>query len=266
MAGTESVADRVQRLGQYTRTLSGAIGLLGAVLDDVDLSGPRATVQQVAQAFPSLMVDGADISERLATIEGRLNQVEQELVLIDLSVPMDEFRERFVGAGADPVDMVHYARLLGSRDLGMGVRRDRFEFLLGRIVTRDQSPPYVVVPRPRMNALLHQIAPVSAALEPSDRDRIVDEITQMEQKLWEVRTGAELVESKLYMDVRGYKLNLRREFLNHDVLYAIIRVNVLLANRIAEFVEKEPARSADFRARLGEQALEVNEVYSAYVD
>jgi hypothetical protein len=264
MSTSDPRLKRIDRLGQLVRTLEGAVQVVSVVVPDADVLALNQTFRRVGGAVSALKLEAPDLNQRLDQLEEELINAERSLAEVDLCVPMDTFRPRVIEANVPPVFLVRYARLMGNRDLGVGIRRDRFEFVINRVLLHGQSkPPFRVTSKDKMLRLLFEIAPEPFFLAPEKLQQTVGSIEDAERRILALTSHDELFDSGVYMDLRGYKLTLRNELLNHDVLYAVARANVALANKIAEFTSQHPELETRIRSRLAEQTDEVNAVFAA---
>ena len=264
MSTSDPRLKRIDRLGQLVRTLEGAVQVVSVVVPDADVLALNQTFRRVGGAVSALKLEAPDLNQRLDQLEEELINAERSLAEVDLCVPMDTFRPRVIEANVPPVFLVRYARLMGNRDLGVGIRRDRFEFVINRVLLHGQSkPPFRVTSKDKMLRLLFEIAPEPFFLAPEKLQQTVGSIEDAERRILALTSHDELFDSGVYMDLRGYKLTLRNELLNHDVLYAVARANVALANKIAEFTSQNPELETRIRSRLAEQTEEVNAVFAA---
>jgi hypothetical protein len=223
------------------------------LLEDLGLGSDdaRAVIAQTLkelQSESSLSKDGrdAEAKDALDALEAQLGPIEDKLLALDDSIEDLAFESRMTSMTTNKRAIARYGRLLASRRMPVGPRRNRFEWLALQLLTgtNDQGQ-MLVVPPDRARPLLHNlIGELPRKLKQQEVDEATDYLFEAGHRLDAMSSVEELFESGLYADVHGHKVSMREYLLSAELVYRIALFEAKLHNHIERFVA-EQARAAE---------------------
>ena len=213
-----------------------ALTILDGVAPEDDLLGP---IRMACEALaPEVANPGAAVvpmfrrplPDDLEGFERDLGRVEQAILAADAAIPMLLFRKRFDARDLPRPALARYAALLAA-NLGTDAeRRDRVEMLVTRMVTVETPGGLVrLEDRSRVWSLLRQVTG-ARQMAPEARDRVLRYLADQGERLSHFKDSGALFEEGFYANVYGYKLALREQMLDPQVLYAIAWLNAAVTN------------------------------------
>lgn len=249
------------RLRVRLQTILDALSVLEGVAPGDDLLGPiRLACETLVpgtgggEVIPLFrMALPAD----LARFEHDLDRVEQAILTADAAIPMLLFRKRFDAGDLPRPAIARYAALLAENLGSDAERRDRVELLVTRMVSFEGDDGRVHLhDRSRVFARLRQVAG-GRRLDPAARSRVLRFIAEQGERLAGFRDADALFESGFHANVYGYKLALRDQMLDPEVLYGIAWLNAQVTNFHRAHA---PASERAIHARVQEVRREVHGV------
>jgi hypothetical protein len=206
-----------------------------SVLDDLQEEAGRIRILlEAAAGAPS------DPAEALAAAEAAILKVDAQL-------PNSSFRLLSLSV-LTPEKIARYVGLLARNAHGSLERLDRVEILVTRLCAREELDGTLACrPRAEVDALLRLVSgPVRG-----DPARAAAFFAAASQRLAMLATIDDAFDSGLYLDVRGYKVALKDERLDPDILHAATAFNLAFRARIEELQHaagiSETALAARFR-------------------
>lgn len=219
-----AVVSRARRASEQFRALNRVLGLIRPLLSSTaEYEELEELGKSTEKGFNALvLLEGVAQDDALRPLESAVQQLEQKLVALDGQVPMGWFREHFDPSQASSVALADYATILGRVTEPDPTRLDRIQFLLTRLVSffispEDDSPA-------RRRQLLAEALPPSS-LAANTRETVVAFCHDAIRRLGTFSRLKELMDSGFFVDVRGYKLSLRQQLLDPDVMAAVIDLN-----------------------------------------
>lgn len=220
-----------------------------------------ALAQSLEAGFNALvLLDGRAMADALGTLESGVEKLEQMLEKLDGHIPMGWFREHFDASQASSVALADYATLLGRHANDEQSRLDRVQFLLTRLVSFFVSPEEDS-PALRRQLLAEALPPPT--LPAATREAVVTFCHDAIRRLGTFTRLKELIDSGFFVDVRGYKLSLRQQLLDPDVMTAVIELNEATSStldRLAE-AEAEVVPGAALEEHLAEVDLRIKSIF-----
>lgn len=210
-------------------------------------------------AFNALvLLEGPAQDDALRKLESSVVQLEQKLEVLDGQIPMGWFREHFDPSQASSVALADYATLIGRHADVDPTRMDRLQFLLTRLVSffvdaADDSPA-------RRRQLLAEALPPSS-LPATTREAVVAFCHDATRRLGSFTRLKELIDSGFFVDVRGYKLSLRQQLLDPDVMTAVIELNAATSATLDRLAEAEQQQGKALEEHLAEVDQRIKAIF-----
>jgi hypothetical protein len=252
---------RARRASAQFRAHSRVLALISPLIPNtVEHEEMGALAKSLEAGFNALvLLDGRAMADALTELEAGVEQLETKLEQLDSHIPMGWFREHFDPSQASSVALADYATLLG-RHADDQPRLDRIQFLLTRLVSfflspEDDSPAL-------RRQLLAEALPPSTLAEGA-RAAVVAFCHDAARRLGTFTRLKELMDSGFFVDVRGYKLSLRQQLLDPDVMTAVIELNEatsLTLDRLAE-AEAEGVAGPALEQHLAEVDLRIKSIF-----
>jgi len=218
------------------------VGKLLVGLDgDLGVSAPESVIKDPAQALRAPSKEQLDVAER------QISVIEDRMLALDELVPADVFAPRIEARKQSKKAIARYARLLASRRMPAGQRRDRFEWIATHLLTaRTASGELAVMPPERARAVLqHMIGGLPRKLREQELQEALTYLNEARARLDQVESHDELFESGLYLDFHGYKVSMREQLLSAEFVYLSVVLNAKLHNRIERWIgERERLHDA----------------------
>ena len=258
----EHLVGRARRASEQFRAHSRVLGLISPLIPHTVEHEEMDTLAKSLEAgFNALvLLDGRALADALGTLESGVETLEKMLEKLDGHIPMGWFREHFDASQASSVALADYATLLGRHANDEQTRLDRIQFLLTRLVS------FFVSPEDDSPALRRQL--LAEALPPptlpaATREAVVTFCRDAMRRLGTFTRLKELIDSGFFVDVRGYKLSLRQQLLDPDVMTAVIELNEATSvtlDRLAE-AEAEGVPGAALEQHLAEVDLRIKAIF-----
>ncbi|MDP1823764.1 MAG: hypothetical protein Q8L48_10990 [Archangium sp.] len=229
---------RARRASEQFRGHCRVLGLISPLVKGTAEIEEIETLTRAAEAgFNGLvLLEGLAREDALRKLESSLQTLEQKLEVVDAQIPMGWFREHFDASQASSVALADYAMLLGRHAGVDSTRLDRIQFLLTRLVS------FFISPEDDSPALRRQL--LAEALPPSTlaantREAVVAFCHDATRRLGTFTRLKDLIDSGFFVDVRGYKLSLRQQLLDADVMAAVIELNEATTTTLDRLAEAE---------------------------
>lgn len=206
--------------------------------------------------------DSKGYAERRETYEESLAVGEATTQDVDATISMESFRSWYDRSPRPRDQLVRYASLLGaSRRLG-DVQRDRLEFVATRLLSHEVDGGRLAISsRTEAAPVLEYIIRTRPMIADHERSGAVMFFRDATLQLSTLHTLDDVFSGGFYLDVRGYKVALRQQLMDPDVLYAAIALNTAIHNRIEEMRELEARSKNSLHDMLGEEELEVAKAF-----
>lgn len=252
--------ERARRASEQFRGHCRVLGLISPLVPNTAEHEELESLSKSVEAgFNALvLLDGVTQDDALRKLESSVQQLEQKLEGLDAQIPMGWFREHFDASQASSVALADYATLLG-RYAGVDPSRlDRIQFLLTRLVSFFVSPEDDS-PALRRQLLAEALPPPTLAA--GTREAVVAFCHDATRRLGSFTRLKELIDSGFFVDVRGYKLSLRQQLLDPDVMTAVIELNEATSATLDRLAEAEAAQGKALEEHLAEVDLRIKAIF-----
>ncbi len=205
-------------------------------------------VRALASAFNTVVTEqGLAFEEHSRRLESSVLALERELEQFDARIPTTSFQERFDRLKASTSALADYAAVLGEH-LGGGLARvDRVQFLLTRAIRSFTGDEYLE-PAERV-ALLAGLLP-EVRIDPEVRHSAIDGFEETAHRLDRFPSLELLLESGLFDELGGFKVSLREQLLDPEVMSALIELDAAISVAVGRLCEGLPEREQAFAAHL----------------
>ena len=210
-----------------------AVGKLLVGLDvDLGVSAPQSVIKEPAQALLNPSKEQLDAAER------QLSVIEDRMLALDELIPAEIFAPRIEARKQQKKAIARYARLLASRRMPAGQRRDRFEWIATHLLTaRTGAGELAVMPPERARTVLqHMIGGLQRKVREQELDEALGYLNEALGRLEQLKSADELFASGLYLDFHGYKVSMREQLLSAEFVYLSVTLNARLHNRLEEWI------------------------------
>jgi hypothetical protein len=196
----------------------------------------------------------AATTAQLVTLERLIGPAEEKLLALDDLIGREVFQSRVQAPKQSKKLVARYGRLLASRRMPAGERRDRFEWIATHLLTASlEGGKQAVLPPDRARPVLqHLVGGIGRKIKAQELDDAVAFLYDAIGKLEQLKSADELFASGLYLDVLGYKVSMREQLMSPEFLYLSVAFNARLTNQIETWLSQESASvrvSADGSAR-----------------
>ena len=256
----EHVVGRARRASEQFRGQCRVLGLISPLVPNTAESEELEALSKTLEAgFNALvLLEGLPMEDALRKLESGVQTLEQKLEALDGQIPMGWFREHFDASQASSVALADYATLLGRYAGVDPTRLDRIQFLLTRLVS------FFVSPEDDSPALRRQL--LAEALPPptlpaTTREAVVAFCHDAIRRLGTFTRLKELIDSGFFVDVRGYKLSLRQQLLDPDVMTAVIELNEATSAALDRLAEAEQEQGQALEEHLAEVDLRIKSIF-----
>lgn len=184
----------------------------------------------------------AAFEEKLAAAEGWTLELSDEW-------PVSDTRQLPLASVAPEV-VAAYAGFLARNADRCLPRRDRAEFLAGQLLTERTGQGRIRMrPQAEVGHLLRQMAPFRVS-NPEAVAAVGAFFSGAVQRFDTLDTFEQIFESGLYLDARGYKVSLRNDLFDPDILCAAVEFNAHFGLRVRALQEIGAVSESDLRARF----------------
>jgi len=234
---------------------------LGAEADHVKVV--EQAVAACTGGFEGLgKLDSKGYAERLSAYEEALGVGEETALDVDAAISMNAFRSWYDRTPRPQEVLLRYASLLGGARRLKDVQRDRLEFVVTRLISKKVDDERLAMsPRAEAAPILDYVIRRRPAIKDHERSDAVMFFRDASLQLTNLHSLDDVFKGGFYLDVRGYKVALRDQLLDPDVLYAAVALNAAIHNRIEEMRELEARSKNSLHGMLGKDDEEVRKVF-----
>ncbi|MFH1812334.1 MAG: hypothetical protein ABIJ09_26595 [Pseudomonadota bacterium] len=187
-------------------------------------------------------------------------EAEVAVRLLERDLPMDSFVPGFVESALAKDAIARLARLLAPLCGDNGDTRDRYEFLVTRLVRLRGPSGFILLPRESVQGALDYVAPVELRVCTEDiRFRVMFFAEDMAARITAAGDIEKVLAQDIYGELYGYKLALRDRILDPDVLYALASLNTSMCDRLQLAVART-GNSEPYLRRITETEIQVRAV------
>ena len=201
--------------------------------------------------------EARDRAGPLSELERRLARAEDTLRAEGSQIPLPLLRTRLNALTASDVQLIGFVRLLEP------LRRtdeyyDRFELIMTRLFrSRDGSG---VRPYAEVSELLLQLL-TCVACSPQTRQEAIEFFRAARARIPELATIDAIFDTGFYVDVEGYKIALRSDYFDPEVLCAAAELNIAFGIWIEGLVADNEDARPKLMARFDEARATVRNVF-----
>jgi hypothetical protein len=197
---------------------------------------PKGLTEGVAKE-PAAILSTAS-KEQLDRVERLISPIEDKLLALDDLVTDQALATRVEAGKITAKTLARYGRLLVSRRMQAGPRRDRFEWIATALLTRKNADgTRALVNADRATRVLDLLIG-GLVWKPKDQEleEAVEFLNDALERLRGFKNQEELFDSEFFIDVHGYKVTMRELLLSPDFVYLSVAINTGLHNRVEEWV------------------------------
>jgi len=220
--------------------------------------GARAYLEERFNRLTTLEPGSRPFDVLLAELEGGLIAMEQELAKVDSGIPMPWFRLHFDPKRATSEALADYASLLGRHAGDDPARLDRVQLLLTRLVHNfvgDDGGASV-----SLRTLLAEALPPSP-VDVKTRESAVTFFREAAKRLAGFKSLSELTGSGFFVDTRGYKLSLRKNILDPEVMATVIEFNEGISAAIDRLAKSELPQAGALEQHMVEVDQRIRQLF-----
>lgn len=176
--------------------------------------------------------------EALDRLERLISPIEDKLLALDDMVSVETFNARAVGGKVTAKAIARYGRLLASRRMQAGQRRDRFEWIATLLLTRKRPDRVreLVGPERAAQALDLLVGGLPYKAKEQELEEALTYLGDALRRLATIKDQDAFFESEYFLDVHGYKVSMREQLLCPDFVYVSVAINAQLENCIEQWV------------------------------
>jgi hypothetical protein len=186
---------------------------------------------------PAAVLSGAT-KEEVDRIERLISPIEDKLLQLDDFVPDALLASRVDNAKITPKMLARYGRLLASRRIQAGPRRDRFEWIATALLSRKtKDGQRALVGAERATQTLELLIG-GLPFKPKEQE-LGEAIVYLVDALERLATFSDqeaFFDSEFFIDVHGYKVSMRELILSPDFVYLSVAINVRLHNCVEKWI------------------------------
>ena len=197
---------------------------------------PSGKTEGVAKEPAALLAKAS--KEQLDRVERLVSPVEDKLLALDDLVTDQALATRVEAGKITAKTLCRYGRLLVSRRMQAGPRRDRFEWIATALLTRKNPDGTRTLVNADRAARVLELLIGGLVFKPKDEEleEAVEFLNDALERLRGFKNHEEFFESEFFIDVHGYKVTMRELLLSPDFVYLSVAVNAGLHNRVEEWV------------------------------
>lgn len=175
---------------------------------------------------------------QLDAAERSLGPIEDKLLALDDQVGDSIFEDRVLNTKQNKKIIARYGRLLASRRMPPGPRRNRFEWLAMQLLTRrtEHGELAPLPPDRARNVLQHLIGGLPRKVRQPEVDEATDYLHDVAKRLDDLRSADQLFDSGLFADLHGYKVSMREHLTSPEFVYRSVLTEAKLQNRLEQWI------------------------------
>ena len=210
--------------------------------------GSRPALEELADEIAQIRQLGL-----VPEAEAGLRDAEEVVLQIDARIPTSSIRRMPL---PDAEQTARYAGLLAHHAEGSLARMDRVDMLVTRLCASEGTKGRRSL-RPRAD--VDQVLKLAGTPSSADSSRAIAFFAAASQRLPTLGSMNDVFEGGLYLDTRGYKVSLKQQRLDPDVLYAAAAFNLAFESRLDELQRAAGMSDSDLagRFRAAEQQIDM---------
>jgi hypothetical protein len=223
---------------------------------DHELAGlPRIEAELVD--FDRILAGGLQ-RPALTQLNARLDAAEDLLMAVSSQVPFALMRSRLRGLEHTDAELLAFLRLL-ERLCGTPEYCDRFELFM-TLLFRARPPALGVRPFAEVGELLDQfLSPVRC--NEKTRHEAIAFFRDAQHRVGELASIDAIFDSGFYTDIEGYKIALRDDYFDPEVLHAAAGLNIALGAALKGLLGDDASQEKLLAARFEEARAKVRAVF-----
>jgi hypothetical protein len=222
------------------------------------LAGARAYLEERFNKLTTLEPGSGPFNAMLRELEHGVVLMEQELSKADAEIPMPWFRLHFDPRRASSEALADYASVLGRNAGDDPARLDRVQLLLTRLVHNFMGSDGVK--SPSLRSLLSEALPPSQ-VDNHTRNSAVAFFREAARRLASFKSLSELTQSGFFVDTRGYKLSLRKNILDPEVMATVIEFNEGISAAIDRLAKSDVPNDAALEAHMADVDQRIRQLF-----
>jgi hypothetical protein len=185
-----------------------------------------------ASVVASCTKDEVDRVERL------ISPIEDKLLALDDLVQDAMLASRVETGKISSKVLARYGRLLVSRRIQAGPRRDRFEWIATALLSRKtkEGNRALIGPERAAQALELLVGGLPYKAKEQELEEAIVFLTDALDRLAKLRDQEAFFESEFYIDVHGYKVSMREQLLSPNFVYLSVAINAQLHNQMEQWI------------------------------
>ena len=196
-----------------------------------------------------------------AGLQNRLEQAERSLLEVDASVSPQLLRRALDPHALSAPTLMRFAGLLARHLDESAHRQDRFEYVVGCLLTMDVGGGCrAMLPEDEVGPILEHLC-ASTAEGDQSRAAALTFLGNATKRLESFRRIDDLFESGFYLDVYGYKYALRTALTDREILFASVHLSLTITNRLAELRDQEGMDRSTLDARVAAEEQRMHEIF-----
>ena len=196
----------------------------------------------------------------LSELESAVVLLEQGVMKIDNTMPMGWFRGHFNASKFSSEGLADYAALIGRYAGDDPARLDRAQLLLTRLMISFLGGDAQALASAHIRTLLAEALPPSL-IDTETRGAAIEFFKTSAARIAAFRSLEELTRSSFFLDVRGYKLSLRKGVLDPEVMAAAIELNQTVNESIDKLAKKESRDNVSFDEHMKGVDLKIRALF-----
>jgi hypothetical protein len=175
--------------------------------------------------------------EQLDALDRLLGPIEDKLLWLDEIVQPQPFAAQLDNPKHTKKAWARYGRLLATRRIQAGQRRDRFEAVATHLLVqqREDGTREPVTPDRAKPVLEYLTGGLTRKVDPAELRESLDSLREMFVRMDEPMGHEQFFEG-LFLDLHGYKITMRDMLLCPEFLYLSVMVNAKMHNRMEEWI------------------------------
>jgi hypothetical protein len=176
--------------------------------------------------------------DEIDRVERLISPIEDKLLALDDLVQDAMLAARVETGKISAKVLARYGRLLVSRRIQAGPRRDRFEWIATTLLSRKtkEGNRALVGPERAAQALELLVGGLPFKAKEQELEEAMVFLTDALDRLGKLRDQEAFFDSEFYIDVHGYKVSMREQLLSPSFVYLSVAINARLHNRMEQWI------------------------------